>query len=114
MGKSGEELRVEKHELWLVAGSFREMGAAHTEASTAVADVSVKGAFTRPDSLGTGATGPYDAFAYLQERVVGVLTRNGDSLNDTAEALDWCAEDYHATDKAVQDEFDRLKGKVPR
>lgn len=114
MGKTGKELGVEKHELWLVAGSFREMGAAHTDAGTTVAEASLKGTFTRPEELGTGVTGAHDAFAYLQEKISGILTRNGDSLNDTAQALDWCAEDYHSTDTKAQDEFDRLKGKIPR
>ena len=114
MALVGTELGVELDALTRVSWSCEDMGAAHTEASSSVAGVEVKAAFTRQEELGTGATGSFETFNYFREKITGIIHRNGESLNDTAQALKWCVEAYAHSDTAARIELEKRQAAIPR
>lgn len=63
--------------------------------------------WNRPDGIGIGRTGPYDAFSALNDDVV-VLTRNtADEMREAATSLIAASLDFQATDSDVRDALDR-------
>lgn len=70
--------------------------------------------WTRPDGIGIGPTGPYDAFSTLCGDLV-LLTRNtADEMAQAAKKLVAASLDFVATDRDVQDVLDRETREVLR
>ena len=107
------DLALDLHHLWYTAKSLREMGGAHTSASTTVSGCTPESALSRPASVGLGSSGFFADWASLRDQVVEVLHTNARSLNDTADALDLCVADFVGTDDAVRQELDDLKTEIP-
>jgi hypothetical protein len=108
-----DELAIDLHDMWFAANSCRDMGDAHSAASTSVTGCSPASAFTRPEGIGYGATGIYDEWAALRDQIVSMLTTNASSLQDTATAMDICVEIYTTEDAAVKTAFDNRKAEIP-
>ena len=108
-----DELAMDVHDLWFAANSCRDMGAAHTTASTSVTSCNPASAFTRPEGIGYGPTGIYDEWAALRDQILSMLTTNASSLQDTATAMDLCVDININANDSVKAEFEKRKAEIP-
>ncbi|WP_134764909.1 hypothetical protein [Nocardioides sp. 1609] len=107
------DLVVDLHDLWFAEQSCTEMAQAHTQAASTVGGCDAADALDRPAGIGLGSSGFYSDWSYLRDQIVGMLTTNASSLDDSAAAMRICIDTFTSTDADVAQDFKERQAAIP-
>lgn len=112
---SGYSLGVDLYELWRAGKvNIPDVAAQFNAATGPLGTARSDGGWFRSCEVGAGGVyGAGEAFGELAETLHGYLLKTHDNLISTGEAIVKAANDYHLTDTAARDEFDRRKRELP-
>lgn len=107
------DIAIDLHDLWFTQRALIDMEGAHRDAAGVVQGCDPGSALMRPGSIGLGTQGFYADWAYLRDQVVGALSTNATSLQETAVAMEICIDTFVSTDDAVRREFEARQREIP-